>query len=80
MKTNRPRGAYVSAIDGFAAVRVVRDAGGEPRSSSSSSSSRGEPIRLMLAGGREMILPASMPIGRLVELAVTLEREGERAS
>lgn len=83
-KTNGPRAGRVSdisAIDGFAAVRVVPDAAASLQTSALQPRSlQSESIRLMLAGGREMILPALMPIGRVVELAVTLEREGERAS
>lgn len=57
------------AIQGFAAVQVAQDPG-EPRSLP------GESIRLRLAGGRggrELILPESMPVRRLVELLVALE-------
>jgi hypothetical protein len=61
------------AIDGFAAVQVVADKS-EPRSLP------GEPIRLRLAGGRELILPVSMPAQRLAELLMALEsRPRERS-
>ena len=55
-----------AALQGFAAVQVLQDQSGPespPR----------EPIRLALAGGRELILPVSMPTQRLVELLVALE-------
>jgi len=52
------------AVGTFATVRVVED-GGEPP---------GESIRLRMAGGRELILPASMPAERLADLLVALER------
>jgi transposase-like protein len=37
-------------------------------------SSNDGPIRLVLRGGRELILPASMPIDRLAELIMALEK------
>jgi hypothetical protein len=61
----KPKSRPLPAIAGFAAVHLKQDP--EPRSSP------GDSIRLMLAGGRELILPASMPAGRLVELLVALE-------
>ena len=36
-----------------------------------------DPLRLRLAGGRELILPASMPMSRLAELIVALEAGGQ---
>jgi hypothetical protein len=54
------------AIAGFAAVRVASD-------QSKPQSLPGESIRLRLAGGRELILPVSMPASRLVELLIGLE-------
>jgi hypothetical protein len=61
------------AIDGFAAVRVVEDKSGER-------SLPGEPIRLLLAGGRELILPVSMPAQRLAELLMALESKPRERS
>lgn len=61
-----PKPRPLPAIAGFAAVHLKHDHG-EPRSLP------GDSIRLMLAGGRELILPASMPTVRLVELLVALE-------
>lgn len=61
-----PKPRSLPAIAGFAAVHLKQDQG-EPRSSP------GDSIRLILAGGRELILPASMPTGRLVKLLVGLE-------
>jgi transposase-like protein len=52
--------------EGFAAVRVVQDR--QPGVG-------GEVIRLALCGGRELILPASTPVRRLVELVMALEDE-----
>ncbi|HSZ56309.1 MAG TPA: hypothetical protein VK797_11650 [Tepidisphaeraceae bacterium] len=52
--------------EGFAAVRVVQDR--QPGVG-------GEVIRLTLCGGRELILPASTPVRRLVELVMALEDE-----
>jgi hypothetical protein len=63
--TGQRKRRHAAAIDGFAAVRVVQERG-EPWPS--------EPMRLMLAGGRELRLPASMPARRLVELLAALER------
>ena len=55
--------------DGFARVKVLADLArpftDEPPG--------GEPIRLRLTGGRELVLPASTATGRLVELLVALE-------
>jgi hypothetical protein len=48
----------------FATVQVVEDRS-EPPS---------ESIRLKIAGGRELMLPASMPAERLADLLVALER------
>jgi len=59
------------AVAGFAAVHLKQDQS-EPRSVPDDS------IRLMLAGGRELILPASMPTPRLVELLVALEGSSSR--
>lgn len=50
--------------EGFAAVRVVQNR--QPGVG-------GEVIRLTLCGGRELILPASTPVQRLIELLVALE-------
>lgn len=61
------------AIDGFAAVKLVQDKNG-PRSFP------GESIRLLLAGGRELILPVSMPARLLVELLVALESKPRERS
>ena len=54
------------ALQGFAAVQVLQDQEGPGLLPP-------EPLRLALAGGRELILPVSMPIQRLVELLVALE-------
>jgi len=61
-----PKRRRSRAINGFAAVQMVEDKS-EPRSLP------GEPIRLLLAGGRELILPVSMPARRLAELLMALE-------
>jgi hypothetical protein len=61
-----PKRRRSRAIDGFAAVKLVQDKSG-PGSLPS------ESIRLLLAGGRELILPVSMPARLLVELLVALE-------
>lgn len=61
------------AIDGFAAVQVVADKIGP-------GSSPVEPIRLLLAGGRELILPISMPARLLAELLVALESKPRERS
>jgi transposase-like protein len=37
---------------------------------------RSEGLRLRLGGGRELILPASMPMAQVVELVAALERLG----
>lgn len=55
-------------IQGFATVQVSQGKIG-PQSLPD------ESIRLLLAGGRELILPASMPAQRLVELLVALENK-----
>jgi transposase-like protein len=52
-------------VQGFAAVHVAQNPKPRPL--------QDESIRLRLAGGWELILPASMPTGRLVELLVALE-------
>src|SRR6266446_2486621 len=64
----RKRRRRAPAIDGFAAVRVVPERGGGNAFHGESRSSSSESIRLLLAGGRELILPASMPTQQLVEL------------
>ena len=53
-------------MEGFAAVTLVQDKSGP-------GSLPGESIRLLLAGGRELILPVSMPAPRLAELLMALE-------
>jgi len=60
-----PKRRRSRAIEGFAAVQVVDKSG--------PGSLPGESIRLLLAGGRELILPVSMPARLLVELLVALE-------
>jgi hypothetical protein len=62
--------------EGFAAVRVVQEHRKSPRPSELGAGS--EVIRLTLAGGRELILPASMPLERLVELLTALEDKSSR--
>ena len=61
----KPKRPSAPVITGFAAVHLKQDP--EP------GSAPGDSIRLLLAGGRELILPASMPTARLVELLVALE-------
>ena len=68
-----PKRRRSRAIDGFAAVKLVQDENG-PRSFP------GESIRLLLAGGRELILPVSMPARLLVELLVALESKPRERS
>lgn len=64
------------AIEGFAAVKLVQD-----RSLERSLPGRGdEPIRLRLAGGRELILPVSMPARWLAELLMALESRPQERS
>jgi hypothetical protein len=62
----KPKLQPLPAIAGFATVHLKQDP--EPRSAP------GDSIRLMLSGDRELILPASMPTPRLVELLAALER------
>lgn len=50
---------------GFAKVRVVEDRPAPPASA--------EPMRLRLAGGRELVLAASTPAARVAELLLALE-------
>lgn len=50
---------------GFAQVKVVEDRPPVPASA--------EPMRLRLAGGRELVLAASMPTARVAELLLALE-------
>ena len=63
-----PTRRRLRTIDGFATVRVV-----EAPSQERALPGEGEPIRLRLAGGRELVLPASMPARRLAELLMALE-------
>ena len=58
------------AIEGFAAVRVAAQTN-VPRTLGD------ESIRLSLSGGRELILPVSMPVQRLAELLMALELSGQ---
>lgn len=62
---------------------AVRGAAGTPRAKGNAAglsrvvvaaSPLAEGPRLRLGGGRELILPASMPVGRVAELLVALER------
>jgi hypothetical protein len=70
---SNPKRRRLRTIDGFAAVQVV-EGKSEPRSLP------GESIRLLLAGGRELILPVSMPARRLAKLLMALEsKQGERS-
>jgi hypothetical protein len=50
---------------GFAKVRVVQDRPAPPAGQ--------EPMRLRLAGGRELVLAASTPAARVAELLLALE-------
>ena len=65
-----------AAPEGFAAVRVVQEHHKSPRPSEPGGGP--EVIRLALAGGRELILPASTPVKRLAELLMALEDKASR--
>ncbi len=63
-------------VQGFATVRVAAEQSKPWPAGAWGSGAAGESIRILLAGGRELILPVSMPTRRLVELVLGLEGHG----
>jgi len=71
--SGRRRRVRTAASVGFARVVVEPPAPAAPGLAASGPATVAEPLRLTLAGGRELTLPASMPVEQIARLVRAIE-------